>query len=409
MLALRWFYLLGICACACAAQQELPTAAATGATTEKIFANQTEEPVVSVPGMWRQARRRNTLADSCTTNGGATGTCLTRFKCMRQGGTVNGYCGTYGVCCETNMACGTTTRLKRTIIRNPATFTTNICQYTIEAYSANVQQLRIDFEQFELQQPTFSATDDRLLECQDYFEAGSFKLCGMNAGQHLYLPFNVAAGIDQITLTFSVPSRWQQSNWRLIVTQLEAPQASSKRKTSMLGGLGGSGNSLQDLRSIFASHHADYELLAPAGCQQYYTELTGTIRSFNYQPTMGSVYMPETSYTICIKSTPSASMIEYSFNRLAMSLQTGEGEGYDEACHATVHTPGRQEDYLLIPQSLLARNTAYQPTYYCGINENFIVYASPPYMIHFSSDEMTLDATQETGFSLTYRLRTSIL
>lgn len=100
MLALRWFYLLGICACACAAQQELPTAAATGATTEKIFANQTEEPVVSVPGMWRQARRRNTLADSCTTNGGATGTCLTRFKCMRQGGTVNGYCGTYGVCCE---------------------------------------------------------------------------------------------------------------------------------------------------------------------------------------------------------------------------------------------------------------------------------------------------------------------
>lgn len=35
--------------------------------------------------------------------------------------------------------------------------------------------------------------------------------------------------------------------------------------------------------------------------------------------------------------------------------------------------------------------------------------ASPPYMIHFSSDEMTLDATQETGFSLTYRLRTSIL
>lgn len=57
-----------------------------------------------------------------------------------------------------------------------------------------------------------------------------------------------------------------------------------------------------------------------------------------------------------------------------MSLQTGEGEGYDEACHATVHTPGRQEDYLLIPQSLLARNTAYQPTYYCGINENFIVY-----------------------------------
>lgn len=65
--------------------------------------NYTESaPALSLaePGMWRQARRRSTLVDSCSTNAGATGTCLTRFKCMRQGGTVNGYCGTYGVCCE---------------------------------------------------------------------------------------------------------------------------------------------------------------------------------------------------------------------------------------------------------------------------------------------------------------------
>lgn len=92
MRALVSLYLLGICACA-QAQQE--TVAAT-----TLGLNQTAEQVPSEPGSWRQARRRNVLADSCTTNGGATGTCLTRFKCMRQGGTVNGYCGTYGVCCE---------------------------------------------------------------------------------------------------------------------------------------------------------------------------------------------------------------------------------------------------------------------------------------------------------------------
>lgn len=204
------------------------------------------------------------------------------------------------------MACGTTTRLKRTIIRNPATFSSDTCQYTIEAYSANVQQLRIDFEQFELPQPVVSASDERILECQDYFEAGNFKLCGVNAGQHLYLPFNVAAGIDQITLTFTVPTRWAQTSWRLIVTQLEAPQLSNKRRSSLKG----STNSLQDLRNIFASHHADYDLLAPAGCQQFYTELSGTIRSFNYQPASGYPYLPDLSYTICIKSTTSASMIE---------------------------------------------------------------------------------------------------
>ncbi|KAH8391060.1 hypothetical protein KR215_005397 [Drosophila sulfurigaster] len=397
MQTLFWIFALSFCACA---------------HVQHVAAqlNQTESPPTLVePGMWRQARRRSNLADSCTTNGGATGTCLTRFKCMRQGGTVNGYCGTYGVCCETNMACGTTTRLKRTIIRNPATFVSDTCQYTIEAFSANVQQLRIDFEQFELPQPVVSTTDERVIECQDYFEAGAFKLCGVNAGQHLYLPFNVAAGIDQITLTFAVPTRWTQTNWRLIVTQLEAPQTSSKHRSTTLGNFGASTNSLQDLRNIFASHHADYELLAPAGCQQYYTELTGNIRSFNYQPTLSYPYMPETSYTICIKSTPSASMIEYSFSKFSMSVQTDDVEGYDEACHATVHTQGRQEDYLLIPQSILAKNTAYQPTYYCGTNDNLIVYAQPPYMMHFSSDDLTLDATQETGFSMTYRLRTSIL
>lgn len=59
--------------------------------------------VAQEPGMWRQARRRSVLADSCVTNSGTTGTCLTRFKCMRQSGTVNGYCGTYGVCCESEL------------------------------------------------------------------------------------------------------------------------------------------------------------------------------------------------------------------------------------------------------------------------------------------------------------------
>ncbi|ALC41128.1 CG17047 [Drosophila busckii] len=394
---MRWLWnfmcLLLCCGLRCAQAQ---------AETE-LELNQTT-PLLAA-GSWRQARRRNSLADSCSTNDGATGTCLTRFKCMRQGGTVNGYCGTYGVCCETNMACGSSTRLKRTIIRNPATFSSDICQYTIEAYNNNVQQLRIDFEQFELPPPTESSTDERQLECVDALEVGNFKLCGLNSGQHLYLPFNVASGIDQLTLTFSLPTRSQQSSWRLIVTQLEAPQASNKRKQSSFNGV----NGLQDLRNIFASHHADYELLAPSGCQQYYTELSGNIRSFNYRPNMESTYLPDTSYTICIKSIPSASMIEYSFSKFAMSLQVGEGEGYDAACHSTVHTPGRQEDYLLIPQSLLAKNTAYQPTYYCGSNDNLVVYASPPYMMHFSSDELTLVPSMETGFSLNYRLRSSLL
>ncbi|KAH8402460.1 hypothetical protein KR009_012045 [Drosophila setifemur] len=370
--------------------------------------NETSGLVSSEPGLWRQGRRRSVLADSCTTNSGTTGTCLTRFKCMRQSGTVNGYCGTYGVCCETNLQVGASTRQKRTIIKNPGSFVTDLITYTIEAMSSNVQQLRIDFEQFQLPQPILT---DGVLECQDYFEAANYKLCGVNDGQHLYLPFNAAAGVEQVTLTFAVPSRASGTIWRLIVTQLEGPPVGSKRRSSTTAGFGASTNSLQDLRDIFATHHADYELLAPAGCEQYYTELSGTIRSFNYRSsTLGtSNYMPDLSYNICIKSAPSASMIEYTFSKFSMSVQDGTAEGYDEFCHATVHTAGRQEDYLMIPQGILAKNMAYQPTYYCGSNDNLLVYAYPPYLLHFSSDDLTLDPDVETGFIMTYRLRNSLL
>jgi len=107
-----------------------------------------------------------------------------------------------------------------------------------------------------------------------------------------------------------VTSRGTAPVWRLIVTQLEGPPANSRRRSSTSTGLGTSTNSLQDLRDIFASHHADYELLAPPGCQQYYTDLSGTIRSFNFQTSVTSNYMPDLSYNICIKSATSASMIE---------------------------------------------------------------------------------------------------
>lgn len=72
--------------------------------------------------------------------------------------------------------------------------------------------------------------------------------------------------------------------------------------------------------------------------------------------------------------TPPSLSFRYNFSKFALALQTGDGEGYDEACHPTVHTLGRQEDYLLIPQSILSRNTAYQPTYYCGSNDNLVVF-----------------------------------
>lgn len=49
---------------------------------------------------FREARRSN-IAESCLTTEDASGTCMTRFRCLSSGGIPKGYCsGSYGVCCE---------------------------------------------------------------------------------------------------------------------------------------------------------------------------------------------------------------------------------------------------------------------------------------------------------------------
>lgn len=135
-------------------------------------------------------------------------------------------------------------------------------------------------------------------------------MCGENTGQHLYLPFNVANGVPEISFTFNLPNAWPSSVWRLVVTQLECPAQPKKRSQQSFMPFVNS-NNLQSLRTIFTSHsNADLDLLAPPGCHQYYTKPTGTIKSFNFKPDGSTYYIKEMSYVICIKPSGGANMIE---------------------------------------------------------------------------------------------------
>ncbi|XP_054741241.1 uncharacterized protein LOC129246433 [Anastrepha obliqua] len=355
-----------------------------------------EEP--EEPRMLRESRR-SSIAAACTTNEGTSGTCLTRFNCMRQGGTAKGFCSTYGVCCETNIQCGHISNLKRTIIKNPVQLPTS-CQYTITPYSNRVCQVLIEFQRFELQQPTEN-TDANTLICSDSFTVGGYTVCGENSGQHLYLPFNVAAGASQITLEFSLPTQWAQSTWYLVVTQLECPVPKKNAGSGMLLPFMGQAN-LQDLRTIFTAKNSDLDLLAPPGCLQYFRQPTGTIKSF------GNVYyMMDMKYTICIKPLPGTTMIEYTVNKFSLSAEQ-TNSFYDEACHPTIYTEGRQNDYLMIPDAMFKDNTYYQPTYFCGqgLTSGQILVATAPYIMYFSSDSQW--STEETGFSISYVVKTTI-
>ncbi|XP_073847521.1 uncharacterized protein [Musca autumnalis] len=292
--------------------------------------------------------------------------------------------------------CNGVSKSKQTIIKNPSTLTGDSCVYRIQPYSSNVCQLHVEFKEFELQQPQLVANR---LECVDHLLVGDFSLCGDNTGQHLYLPFNVENGVKEIPLTFNLVNRWPLSKWHLVVTQLECPQQTQLGKRLINGGLG----------ALFLDRATndgnDWELLAPTGCSQYFTQPTGTIKSFNYRSDGSSHYLPNMNYVICIKADIGATIIEYKATKFSMSNEIENSPGYDGDCHSTIQTPGRREDYLMIPQSYVANSGTIMPTYYCGtsLQTRPEIVASAPFFLHVASDSFT-DET-ETGFSIKYRIR----
>ncbi|XP_013110089.2 uncharacterized protein LOC106088922 [Stomoxys calcitrans] len=352
---------------------------------------------------FREGRRSNPT-ESCTTTDDETGTCMSRFRCMNSGGAAKGYCDSYNVCCETNLQCGGISKLKRIIIRNPSTITSDRCEYRIKPYSPNVCQLLIEFQLCELQPPNYDPGSNAQ-ECEDHLQIGDFTLCGDNTGQHLYIPFHVSSGIDEISLIFNLPNRWPRSRWRIVITQLECPVL-RKRAQSFMPFV--SGKNLPNLRTMFSSHQGDdRDLIAPPGCHQYFTKMADTIRSFNFNEDGTAYYLPNLNYVICIRPSPGATMIEYQATHFSLSNGIENSPGYDGDCHSTIFTDGRRQDYLMIPQSYVSNSMNILPTYYCGtsLQTRPSLLASPPFIMYFSSDGFTDE--KETGFSINYRIRTA--
>ncbi|XP_067633959.1 uncharacterized protein [Eurosta solidaginis] len=303
-----------------------------------------------------------------------------------------------------NLQCGQTSHLKRIVIRNPVQLLTMpTCQYTIRRSSNHICQLRIQFESFELQQPTIDIETSSLV-CTDSFTAGRFTLCGDNSGQHIYLPFTMDTTF--ITLNFNVPSHLAQSKWHLVVDQLVCPPSPSHMGDSLPPILSSMVNNLLDMRNIFSRFINDLELLAPFGCDQYYTQPSGLIKSFNYRDGVNTQYMSNLKYTICIKQLPEVESIEYTVNKFSLSSELPE-EFYNDACHPLISTEGRQNDYLMIPNTYFADNHAFQPTYICGqaLTAGQALIGSGPFVLYFSSDDLWNE--EETGFSTEYRMITA--
>ena len=129
------------------------------------------------------------------------GVCSSEETCSSSGGRAIGTCNDCegcGVCCELVSRCQSNTDDMISYFKNPgfpqSDFSNNICQLTLNVRE-EVCQIRLDFNTFEMGSPVDGRCDD-----VDHLEIVNTALpdgvmgkdlnllCGLNTGQHMYLP-----------------------------------------------------------------------------------------------------------------------------------------------------------------------------------------------------------------------------
>ncbi|XP_053648169.1 uncharacterized protein [Cherax quadricarinatus] len=296
-------------------------------------------------------------ATECTSQSdNFTGTCTSRPQCTSQKGRADGTCGSgYGVCCVYNAQCGSTVSRNSTYLVNdgyPTTFNAiNNCQYTIEKVSADVCQLRLDFEVLRLVGPdnTTQCSDDTLA-VTGASGANPSVICGDNSGQHMYL--GLASGTRAARVNIATTTTGYDRSWRIKVIQI--PCSSPSR--------------------------------APPNCLQYYTEYSGTVKSFNFQTAGGGKQLANQLYTACIRTREGFCGIRYTSNAFNVS--------------AAGVTPC-VTDFVLIP-TVAKNGTAASTDRQCGTTFTDVITYSTPFEVRVVTDDKESAGVNSTGFSISY-------
>ncbi|KAK3888259.1 hypothetical protein Pcinc_007677 [Petrolisthes cinctipes] len=169
---------------------------------------------------------------------------------------------------------------------------------------------------------------------------------------------------------------------------------------------------------------------SPVGCDQYYLQSTGSVKSFNYATTPSSALIPNTvwpgtrhlqeTYTICVKPglnhcglswTPSSDQPSFTITDQYFSNETLPGGGVvDSLCGRGVN--GTFTDYLMIPGGQVYTTTtstiSTPGSVFCGIQFPPEVRA-PGYQITFvaNNQEASNNDADNRGFHLLYREHTN--
>jgi len=263
--------------------------------------------------------------DHCTAIDGSIGTCYTASECTTKGGEERGNCASgFGVCCVAHVdPCTTSTvSLNNSYIVHPGhpnsiasgsasctgagvarsddgngrtvgaavTYTWNITKA-----SADIVQIRIDFDEFEISAPMMGdCTNDTLtITGADSVTHKNLptNLCGILTGHHIYLSVK---NVDYVALTLKIASIGTQK-WKMHVKQYDSSQT---------------------------------EYLAPRGCLQYFRQDMGTITSFNSAG--GSPeFLNDHMYSICIAGNDA-------YCDVALSAHTFDLTGSSGSCSDSI-------------------------------------------------------------------------
>ncbi|XP_057368585.1 uncharacterized protein LOC130689665 [Daphnia carinata] len=219
---------------------------------------------------------------SCTSPNAEAGICANSRLCSSYGGRSSGSCNSFGsVCCiNTVTRCGATVTLNNTYWQAPTTLSAeSTCSLSIkldptlaEQRRHPICQIRLDFEAFSIAGPntqTVCATDN-------FRVSGTANripiICGQNVGQHMYLIAPSSTADIQLIFTLGTGTA-QDRSWKI--------------RTSLLA-------------------CSSTSLLAPDDCLQYFTQSTGTVRSFNWREVSpsaaGQRQLNNQDYNICFRT-----------------------------------------------------------------------------------------------------------
>ncbi|XP_023335615.1 uncharacterized protein LOC111706897 [Eurytemora carolleeae] len=299
----------------------------------------------------------------CPTDTGVAGTCYTQYECDRRQGQSKGSCaGGFGVCCLFNTPCNSETSENGTYFSSPAAIS-SVCSIMIRPRDEDICQVRLDLEELVLMDPDESGNCriDYLQLSGGISNSGQMPtICGTNSGQHLIytaipsFPARLSIVVDnQVAISGGAGLT---RRWRIKISQF----------------------------SCFSP------ALAPEGCLQYYTGISGNVSSFNWKLTDNSMgvtstvsnqgntlsnHMANLDYSVCIRRESGYCSIEwstpspYSTQNGYFSLTGTEQTGILSQTDVRVGDTDCRTDYVLIPEGWGGtdlNNRLYSRDRYCG-------------------------------------------